>query len=493
MKMRDLFLPQTLKSSKVGWAVLLVIVFGLFIGLNIPFINVIPWIGTEIASLLFVLVIVALPFLFGMYRNKFDPFEPVYLIAFATFASFVLAPMLLFAGGEIVDSGVNYRPQAIRSILMSGFALLSFVLGYYRAGHQWQQHPPRFANTLNNLNVSDVRVSNWAIVGLLMTGSLFGLWLALNNVSLALLNALAEDNYYRAAITQAQNNIVYLYMMRVTWPALLLLAFPVTFRSSPRRIWIILFWIIAFLLFIISGNRGITFRLLVATGVFFFLMRQTRPSLRLITLFLLLFAVLAGSLVTLRSKQFDGLRVTDLNTSLIMDSVERDLTSGGAATGMMIIQRVFPEKTGFLYFQIFEEVLYALIPRIVWENKPAIRGVLNVAEQYVPKAHAPPIWAPYYAGFGLVGVAASMIVLGIASAWVYSVWLHTPKNVVSAVFLAVWLALLWEMYHRGGIAWSFVNLSYAIGPIMLVVFLAGGIRMNRSVRSPLKKQVTTNV
>jgi predicted tellurium resistance membrane protein TerC len=90
----------------------------------------------------------------------------------------------------------------------------------------------------------------------------------------------------------------------------------------------------------------------------------------------------------------------------------------------------------------------------------------------VPRAHAPAFFGIYYAGFGVVGVAASMMGLGIVSAWIYKFWKNDPTVALTQVLLALWVGFLWELYHRGRMTWLLVNFSYYLRSVFLIAIFA---------------------
>ena len=80
----------------------------------------------------------------------------------------------------------------------------------------------------------------------------------------------------------------------------------------------------------------------------------------------------------------------------------------------MAVVFVFPAHSSYLGWNIFDEIIYAPIPRILWPDKPkTTRNLLNIVEHYVPRANSPVIWSPYYAGFGVIGVVLCMFVWGV--------------------------------------------------------------------------------
>jgi hypothetical protein len=199
----------------------------------------------------------------------------------------------------------------------------------------------------------------------------------------------------------------------------------------------------------------------------------------LVGFFVMLFLLLASSIVLLRRNQRTGLTLSEVNPSLLNQSLEREITEGGALLSMSYLFYVFPEKIDYVYFELFEEVPIALVPRAAWPAKPTIRGVTSLADGYVGRAHAPPFFGIYYSAFGWVGAMISMSLLGVCMAWIYSLWKQVPHSIITQVTLAVCLGLLWELYHRGGLIWVLTNSFFTYAPIILVALLAGLTHQDR--------------
>jgi oligosaccharide repeat unit polymerase len=230
---------------------------------------------------------------------------------------------------------------------------------------------------------------------------------------------------------------------------------------------ICLLWLAAALIFALSGSRGVLFELLIATAVYGYILKGGRPKIFTILITGLILLIAMGSIVMLRSRN----RIA-LTPSKLSSEVQREITDSGAAAGMMVLLSVFPDTNEFIHFQLFEELLIAPIPRALWPEKPRLRGAQNIAEQFVPRSHAPPFFGPYYAAFGYLGAILSMAILGAASGWIYSLWKRKQRSLLRAVLLALWIALLWDLYHRGGLIWSIANVVYTLGPILIITWLA---------------------
>lgn len=448
------------------WPLLVVMLISISVALLIPHINANNWSLLEGLSIIAIVLIALIPLLHSWTNKTFDLFEPVHVVALATIISFALAPILLIGRGQIILNGVLFRHKLLEAIVLAGLSLLGFYMGYYLARQHFQigrkSGPSKYAATPQ----VNEQIHRWATAGLLISFGIYLLWFELTNLPLTALNSLSESSYYGLVFSQAETNYVFLFQIRTTWIALLLLAYPAGNRNPMPKLVICMLWLAVAVVFTLSGSRGITFELLVATAIFFYLLKSGRPRLHVILIAVLILLMAMGSIVILRSRNRPKLTLATLSAE-----VQREITDSGAATGMMVLLTVFPDMNEFVHGQLFEEMLIAPIPRALWPEKPRIRGVQNIAEQYVPRSHAPPFFGPYYAAFGYAGSIISMAIFGAASGWIYSLWKRQQDNILRAALLAVWLALLWDLYHRGGLVWSIVKVVYAIGPILVIAWM----------------------
>ncbi len=454
-------------SLWMTWPLFVVLLASISVALLIPHLNTNDWSFVEALSLVIIVILALIPAFHSWANKTFDLFEPVHMVAFTTIISFVLAPILLIGRDQIIIGGMNFRDKLLEAIALAGLALLGFYLGYFLV--RKRSHDARSGSPSEQAITSPVpnEIHKWASLGLLFSFFIYLIWFELTSLPLSALNSLSETGYYGLAFSQAKTNYVFLFQIRTTWIALLLLAYPARGRKRNQKLMICLLWLAAALIFALSGSRGVLFELLIATAVYGYMIKGKRPKIvtTLSTGFILLIAM--GSIVMLRSRN-----QIPFTPNALSREVQREITDSGAAAGMMALLAVFPDMNEFIHFQLFEELLVAPIPRTLWPEKPRLRGVQNIAEQFVPRSHAPPFFGPYYAAFGYIGAILSMAILGAASGWIYSLWKRNQTNIFRVVLLALWFALLWDLYHRGGLIWGLTKVSYAMGPILIIAWLA---------------------
>ena len=473
-------------SVRVIWPLLAVLLASIVAALLIPQLNANGWSLLEGLSLVAIVVLALIPAIHSWTNKTFDLFEPVHMVAFATTISFVLAPVLLIGREQIIIGGVSFRDKLLEAIVLAGLALLGFYLGYYLVRQHYHNDRKMGASEYATTPVMDNKIHKWATFGLLISFVIYLIWFELTNLPLSALNSLSESGYYGLAFSRAETNYVFLFQIRTAWIALLLLAYPARNQNRKHKLTICLLWLAVTLIFALSGSRGILFELLIATAITSYLLKNGRPRIYTILIAGLVLMITMGSIVMLRSKNR-----LELTPGALSGEVQREITDSGAATGMMVLLAVFPDMNEFIHIQLFEELIIAPIPRALWPEKPRLRGVQNIAERFVPRSHAPPLFGPYYGAFGYAGSILSMAIFGAASGWVYSLWKRKQGSILQAVLLAVWIALLWDLYHRGGLIWSIAKIVYAIGPILIIAWLAKFRNHRNRIKTPYATKNTT--
>jgi hypothetical protein len=140
----------------------------------------------------------------------------------------------------------------------------------------------------------------------------------------------------------------------------------------------------------------------------------------------------------------------------------------------MLVSRVIPEYARFLGPKIWNDLLIAPVPRVLWPDKPTGLefDLRSIVSSYLPGYHAPGLVGVYYAAFGLLGPFLIMLFYGAVSAAIYSRWARAPDHPFLQIILAGWLSMIWIIFHRGLASFWVVQALYYLGPVLLVWYLA---------------------
>jgi oligosaccharide repeat unit polymerase len=429
-----------------------------------------PWSGLEGLLLVALALLCTVPLTFRFLLSKPDIFEPIYMMALTVLLAFVLSPVLMLRGGFVgVQSiGLHLRSELAAVTLMAIVGLVGFYLGYglirRRAGRQAASGSSAPAHD----DFDSSLVFRLSVLALALTVALFLLWSRISEVPLSYLNVFLESVHYTSATRVASRSVYYLWMFRRSWPLLILLAW----QFAPNREWKVLLalaWLANLIVYVLAANRGTLFSLIGATLVVAYLRRRKQPSLPMMALLVAVLVLGAGFLINVR-----GAYVEELDLVGILETSAEDLTDRGAATGAMLISRVFPEYTAFLGPRIWNDLIIAPIPRLLWPDKPTgpefdLRSTVSA---YLSGYHAPGLVGVYYAGFGLAGPFLIMFLYGAVSAAIYSRWARSPDHPFRQIMLAGWLSMIWIIFHRGLASFWAVQAFYYLGPVLLVWYLA---------------------
>jgi hypothetical protein len=420
--------------------------------------------GTSHLLLLFFLTLLAsAPFLVAFVNQRFDMFHPVFALAWTFLVNFVVATFLLLWRNYRLMSGIDYRAQLGTSLLAALVGLAAGYLGYLGGkrllaakdlsdsfGPRGEVDRPR--RTLFRI----------AVLVLGLTVVFFLIWLYLARIPLEYLNALDTDSGYTMAMQEAETSVVYLWMFRLSWPLLTLLAWT-SAPNVPAKLVAGAAWVGTLFVYIIAANRGSLFFFLAATIIFHYLRQHRRPSILLVVSAFAVLTFASGYLVIARSAP------ATVDRAAVLDEAAQELTVRGTLTGVMEATYVFPDKLPHLGFTAISDILYAPIPRILWPGKPYLRPVQNIMSASLPtqRSHAPGVVGVYYAGFGLPGVFVILFLYGLMSRAIYNLWRHNPDSPLAQLLLAGWYSHIWNLIIRGALSQTVISIVYIFGPLIL--------------------------
>lgn len=455
--------PSTIGQRTIVLAALLLCTA---IGVATPFLAPVSWATRELLLLLVLGILCMSPIAVARYHDRIDMFEPIYMFSFTFFVAFFVAPIIMLLRGEVGAFGINYRPELAEALLIALVGLTGSYLGYSWVLWRLGANPSPRSRGGDSEHYGTAYV--WAVGILLVSFGGFFLWIELVDIPFFLLNVLDNAVGYTTATQEARNSIYYLFMLRRSWPWLVLLIWGLATSPPQRRVAGVM-WLITFVMYMIAANRGSLFTFLGGTIIFYYLRRGTRPAVRTIVIAILAFILVGGTLVTARGVQGSRtLAQAESKVALSLSEAADEITERGAASALMIVASVFNERSHYLGLDVVSDLIYAPIPRVLWPDKPTTFELTRVVETYVPFLHAPGVLGIYYAGFGLFGPAVVLFVYGAVSSYLYIAWKRDPSNPFFQVFLAAWIPTLWVLIHRGSASFLAVQIVYMFGPLLLV-------------------------
>ncbi|HSR30418.1 MAG TPA: O-antigen polymerase [Anaerolineae bacterium] len=422
-----------------------------------------PFTYGEIVSILLVWACCLWPVAWRWLQGKFEPFEPVHAIGFATLVYFGLAPALLAAQNRFVLVGIDYRNELAKTMNYAAVALLSFQVGYFSL----RRLHVRLPDWLTCPNPVAMRRATVATV--IAFSGMAVAWLALGRVPTRALNVFSPGVYYSTWAEELVANqgisVGYFYVAREALIAVALLLL-VNHRGFGRLSGAVLLAVLAMLFFGMGWRHGILV-IVLALVILYYVRQGKRPSLWLLAgggaLYLYYVAGLLGFVRSTEYKLEAGYSVST--------AYDATLSSLGIAIPMAALLRYVPGMIPFRYGTTLLKVFTQPIPRALWPQKPAFIG-WEPLQPYWTEGAAVPIWGEFYFNFGLLGVIASMLLWGCLAKVVYILWKRYPDSVVLQVSFALFFPLLIRSYGRGDFASIVSMLAIYLLPVLIPALLA---------------------
>lgn len=415
--------------------------------------------GSNDLWLLLLATACVVPALIDIVRGRFDIFEPVHAVAFATFVYMMLIPVLLARQTNgFVLGGISYAGDMPKVAFLSLLSLLGFYVGYY----QYRLRPGN-PDTIPRPDKGLPRhARRWAILIFAFFVGLVALWLIVGRVPLNTLWIFGEADYTDWRFEAQGVNIGYLYAAREALPACVLLLI----ATRSRRRWplgTILIGLGIAILFAGMGNRSRLVLLLLGVAIFYYLERNKKPAAwQIIAAGAVIFYGIVGAIGFFRI----------LGRSVGMDEFSLDqawnvfVASSGIAVTAAALVHWIPSIAGYELGRGFLNLLITPIPRFLWPAKPFLNP--EIIAEILPTGAAPPLWTIFYVEFGPIGVIGGMAVLGVLAGWVYQTYRRAPDDLLAKATLALLFPLTLKVIGRGHISLAFFTVVYVFAPIWIM-------------------------
>jgi SGNH domain-containing protein/O-antigen polysaccharide polymerase Wzy-like protein len=428
-------------------------------------------------------VVVLGPTVVAVASRRFDLFSPQTIFAFAFGAMFLARPVAMLYNDDFlcctVGAEANVRPGFSTMLLAVLLGAVAFQLGFffYRRRSAASLEPSRKIDW-------DSRFVFRCSLGLGVLGTLlFGAFVlqGLRHHGLSSLNGRGTD---QSALIKSSSAYLYDGMFLLA-PATLLLAGSVAFGRERRRLataLAVLFGGLMVLSALPTGNRTVLLVLVGALFAFYFLRRRTRPKL-VASLVVVLIAFFAISI--LRDTRYSGVRQQGVGR-VILQAFEHPggelghMINGGEmsmAPAFSLETEIVPSQLGYRYGgATLGDIATRPIPHILWKGKPpapeaALTGKVWPTEFASGLVH--PVYSvmgTFYFDFGLFGVVAGMLLLGIGYRFVEARLLRSRDEgllVISAALVPFLVIGLRDSFPD-----TVLHLVFAVAPLVLVVELA---------------------
>ena len=415
-----------------------------------------------------------LPIIIAWLSGGFDPFEPVYPIAAATFIYYVIMVVVLLDRNAVRVQGIDYRNDMPKVLLLALLALVSFYTAYYigrrRAGPvarrvEWNDGDRSYVHRL-------------ALVLLGLFGSLFILWIIVGRIPLRSLWIFGEASY-QAWLSEAEGAWVgYLFAAQESLPACALLLI----ATRRGRHWPPHLILLVVAITVLFAGLGVRARILLMAGsatVLYYLQRQKRPSAWQIALmaFVVVYAI-AGAVGIYRGPERAS--VGDSAPALTA-AVEKFIESSDIASPTAVYVHWVP-VFGYDWGKSFLNLLVTPIPSALWPDKYLFFGKSPI-EAFRPSGAMAAIFVEFYSGFGPVGIVLGMALVGWLCRRVYDAYRANPHDPLMQITLALLWAYLFHIYGRNSVTLIVYGCIYVFTPVYVARWLLARRRRARATRA----------
>ena len=443
-------------------------------------------------------VIAPLPIIVRLVQGRFDPFEPITILAVGACVLFLARPVAQLISGQMLYRGYNTEPGFDTAMVIALVGLCSLYVGYSLS---W---PATWARTLRPLRAdwrpeSATRFAICTIcVGLLLFA---GLIVQVGGLGVAKSLLIGRSTEQGQILAEASSYLFFGPFLAVPASLILLEA-----ASRDRRaITLILAGLALFLVLIFTGPRGDRLwllTLLASVAILPYLRKQRRPpTIKIVAVGLIVFLFGVTFLREFRS--------TDTRTSsaasVIVQTAQRpfqgasdfilaDDTAMFAILSTVAIE--IPDRLKFNPGVTLSSLGASPIPAEIWPTKPQsadlqVYSYLYPRDAKVTRAgYAPSLIGGFYYDFGFVGVFLGSLLVGIAARVLYAYLMANPGNasvrLAYAASLPLFLVLL-----RSNPTDTLPRAVYLVGPIFLCAWLCADRRPASSRADAAQSRIVT--
>jgi hypothetical protein len=418
--------------------------------------------GSLLPLLVLLVALCAAPALIAWLYGFFDPFEPIYSIALATFIYFGIMVVVLLHTGDFSMLGFDYRDQIPTAVFMASLALAGFGVAYYSTDPKAGQSGN--ASALTKVELAYAHRRSLFLLGFF--GSLFILWIIVGRVPVWSIWIFGGASYGTWNTEAAGAKLGHLYAAQEALPACILLFI----ASRSKRPWpfagIMLLGAIA----ILFAGLGVRARLLLVLGsatAFYYLEKGKKPAawqIALIALFV--FFLIIGAVGYYRGQGNSG---SGQDPYRVTNAWDTFVEGSNIATTTALYLRWVPVY-GYDLGRDFLQVVVTPIPSVVWPDKYQLFGQSPI-EDYRATGAAAAFFVEFYRSFGPVGVVWGMALIGWLCRKVYDTYRANTKNLFAQVSVALLWAYLFHIYGRHSVTLIVYGVAYVFAPVFIMRWL----------------------
>jgi oligosaccharide repeat unit polymerase len=420
-------------------------------------------------------VVGSLPFVIRGLQRRWDPFEPIHLVALGLLVMFVARPILelnehLQPYAPLYDAAPGFIPAMIVGIV--GTATL-YAAYFSRLGS-------RLAGRARSLPTDwdatrSVRYTIWLlIVGALLT-SMFVAQVGIHGY-IQILSGRSAGNVatFRSSAGYFEAG------MYVAIPGCLIaLTAWRRQRSLATAFVVLLCLVISLLLTVGRGDRTFEVALILPLVLMYYLHRQRRPRVWAIAVALVAFAIVANVSVTLRNKETraqHALGPTIVSAITHPGPALASFVRGADGSEFSVLEIEMREyHTGVLHFwpgSTIASLATGWIPHSMYKTKP-LSPLQHVTWTLFPATFGggsfqPPMFGSFYADAGWLTVLLLSAVIGVALRAYWEYLMRHPTNLGVQLFFAASVPLV-TILLRADLSLVFAGAVFLSLPLILCI------------------------
>jgi hypothetical protein len=424
-------------------------------------------------------LVVAAPILLRIARRRFDPFEPIVLFSLAYGVMFVVRPASMIVGDHLAYDGpltsTNVSGTFSKMLVLALLGAVTFVLGYElslgrRVASRWHGLPDLTSRRVVVMALVTGAIGAVGVIAFFgsveSSSGLSGLSLLFRGRSSELSRDLAGGSFY----------LWYSFLLLV--PAILILV--AVWLEERRNALLVAALGLGGLFLLRALPLGERFAILPLVGglfVLYYVRRSARPSS---------LALIVVALVALVGSSFmSDLRGRATRNESLSQTVVRAIHPARVASPFLAgpdsemapvlaaALTAIPQKLSYTYGRtIFGDLISRPIPRTLWSSKPLPPREKLVSTLWPRERERGGINPEFsvllylFWDFGVFGIAAGMLLFGIAARSLFEYFLNHRQSSAAQVLyaLSIWFIVIGL---RNGPVDTFVELMFIVFPAWL--------------------------
>jgi hypothetical protein len=424
-------------------------------------------------------LVVAAPIFVRIVRRRFDPFEPIVLFSLAYGVMFVARPASMIAGHHFVYYGprtsTDISATFTRVLVLALIGAIAFVVGYElslgrRVASRWRGLADLTARPVVGTALVTGAIGAIGVIAFFSSvessSGHSGLSLVLRGRSSELSQEVAGASFY----------LWYSFLLLV--PAILILL--AVWLEERRKAFLVAALGLGGLFLLRAVPLGARFAILPLLGgifVLYYVRRATRPSSLALIVIALVALVGSSFMSDLRGRATRGENLSQtIIRSIHPARIASPFLSGPDSEMAPVLAAaltVIPQKLPHTYGRtIFGDLISRPIPRALWSGKPLPPREKLVSTLW-PRGPGQGGINPEFSvllylfwDFGIFGIAAGMLLFGIAARSLFEYFLSHRRSSAAQVLysLSIWFIVIGL---RDGPVDTFVQLMFIVFPIWL--------------------------